>query len=177
MEPEDPLPHSQVPATCPCPETFRSSPYTTSHFLRLLLDNILPSKPGSPTWSLTLRFPHQNPVYASPLQNACYMPRPSRSSRFYHPNGIWWGVQVIQLLIMHFSPLPCYLVPLLNTLYSKPLSLCSSLNVSYQVSQPNKTTGKIIVLYIVIFKFFNSKLKDQTFCTNDSKHSLTSICS
>ena len=27
MEPEDSLPYSQVPATCPCPEPARSSPY------------------------------------------------------------------------------------------------------------------------------------------------------
>jgi len=37
---------------------------------------------------------------------------------------------------------------LLNTLFSNTLSLCSSLNVSDQVSHPYKTTGKIIVLYI-----------------------------
>jgi hypothetical protein len=28
------------------------------------------------------------------------MPRPSHSSRFYHPNNIGWAVQTIQLLIM-----------------------------------------------------------------------------
>ena len=43
---------------------------------------------------------------------------------------------------------------LLNTLFSKNLSLRSSLNVSDQVSQPYKTTGKTLILYILIFKFF-----------------------
>ena len=57
------------------------------------------------------RFPHQTPVYASPLPHTRYMPRPYNSSRFYHPNNIGWGVQIIQLLIMQFPPLPCYLVP------------------------------------------------------------------
>jgi hypothetical protein len=37
-------------------------------------------------WSLSFRLPHQNPVYASPLPNTRYMPRPSYSSPFYHPD-------------------------------------------------------------------------------------------
>jgi hypothetical protein len=33
--------------------------------------------PGSPQWSLFLRFPHQKPVHASPLPHPSYMPCPS----------------------------------------------------------------------------------------------------
>ena len=40
------------------------------HFLNIHLNIILPSKPGSPRWSLTFRFPQQNPVHASPLPHA-----------------------------------------------------------------------------------------------------------
>jgi hypothetical protein len=37
--------------------------------------------------------------------------------------------------------------------------------VSDQVSHPYKTKGKIIVLYVIIYKFLNSKLEDKRFCT------------
>ena len=36
-------------------------------FLKFHLSIIITSTPGSPKCSLTLRFPHQNPVYASPF--------------------------------------------------------------------------------------------------------------
>jgi hypothetical protein len=63
--------------------------------------------PGSPQWTLSFRFPHQNPVHASPFPHSSYMPRPSHSSRFYHPHSSWWGIQIIKLLIMKCSKLPC----------------------------------------------------------------------
>jgi len=52
---------------------------------------------------------------------------------------------------------------LLNTIFSYTLSFLSSLNVSDQVSHPYKTTGKIIVLCILIFKFLDSNLEDKRF--------------
>ena len=50
---------------------------------------------------------------------------------------------------------------LLSTLFSKTLSLLSSLNVSDQVSQPHKTTGMIIGLYILIFTLSDGKLEEK----------------
>ena len=61
---------------------------TPSNFLKILLNIILTSASGSPQWSLSLRFPRQNPVHPSPLLHTRHMPRPSHSSRFYHPHNI-----------------------------------------------------------------------------------------
>ena len=57
----------------------------TSHYLKIHLNIILPSMPGSPKWSLSLGFSHENPVYTSHLPHTCYMPYPPLSSWFYHP--------------------------------------------------------------------------------------------
>jgi len=84
MGPEGSLPQSQVHATCSILSQLDPVHTPTSHFLKIRLNIILPSTPGSPKWSLSFRFPHQNPVYASPLPQTRYMPRQSLS-RFYHP--------------------------------------------------------------------------------------------
>ena len=89
-------------ANCTYPEPDQYSPRPPTHFLKIHLNIILPS--------LALRFLNQQPVCNFPLPHTCYMPRPCNFSRFYHPNNIWRGVQIIELFIMWFSPLPCYLV-------------------------------------------------------------------
>ena len=78
------------------------------------------------------------------------------------------------------SPVTSYLLGpniLVNALFSNTLSQLSSLNVSDQVSHLYKTTGKTIVLNILIFKFLDNKLEAKGSAPNDSKHSVTSLCS
>ena len=56
------------------------TPHSTSWRSILILSFYL--RQGLPKWSLSLRFRHQNPVYASPLPHTRYIPHPSHSSRF-----------------------------------------------------------------------------------------------
>jgi hypothetical protein len=84
----------------------------TPHFIKILLNIILPSTSASPQWALFLRIPLQNPVHVSPLRHKRYMPHPSHYSTFYLSHNIRWAVQIIKLIIMKFSSLPFYPVTL-----------------------------------------------------------------
>jgi len=71
----------------------------TSYFLKIHLNIILPTMPGSPKWPLSLRFPPPKPWILLSYPPYALHARPSHSE-FYHQNNIEWGVQIIKLLIM-----------------------------------------------------------------------------
>ena len=79
--------------------SFIQSMSPSFHFPKIQINIILPSTPGSPKWSFSLRCPYQNPVYASPLLHTLSTHHPSHSSRFYRTNNIGWVLQIIKLLI------------------------------------------------------------------------------
>jgi hypothetical protein len=54
---------------------------------------------------------------------------------------------------------------LLSTLFSNTLNLCSSLNVTDQVSHPYKTAGRITVLCVLTFTFLDSRREDRRLWT------------
>jgi len=99
--------------------------------------------------SLPFRFFNQNTACISHLAHVCYMFLPSHPPRFDHPHT--------KLLIMQSSPASSFsflLGPniLLSSLFSDTFNLCSSLSVRDQVSHPYKMTGKVMILYTLIFK-------------------------
>ena len=123
-----------------------------SHVLKILFNIILPSTPGCSKWSLSFRFPHQNPVCTSPINHKCYMPRPFHSSRFDHLKSVWSGLQSFSSSLCNFlySPLTSsFLGPniLLCTLFSSTFSRRSSFNVNDQVSHPYKFLIVLVLKY------------------------------
>jgi hypothetical protein len=83
---------------------------------------------------------------------------------------IWWWEQITKLPMCNFLHCPVIsslLGPdiLLSTLFSNTLSVCSSLNVTDQVSHPYKTTGRIMVLYILTFTFPDSRREGRSLWT------------
>ena len=134
----------------------------TSHFLKIRLNIILPSTPGYPKWSpsgfLTkiLYTPLLSPIGGTCSSYIIFLDFITRTIL-----GEQYRSLSSSLCSFLHSPVPSSFVGpniLLNTLFSNTLSLRFSLNVSDQVLHPYKTTGKIIVLYILIVKFLDSKL-------------------
>jgi hypothetical protein len=71
---------------------------------------------------------------------------------------------MIKLLVMKSLQVPCYVVPLRRRYLSQHLVLENShpslfLSVAAQVSHPYKTTGKIIVLCILILIILDRKIE------------------
>ena len=144
-----------------------------AHFPKIHLNIIPPFTPGYSKWSLPSGFP---PKHCIRLLSPPYV--------LHAPPNSFFSICTRTILDEEYRSLSSTVTSsllgphtLLSTLFSNNFSLRSSLNVSDQVSHPYKTTGKIIVLRIWILYFWIANWKTNDSVPNDSKHSLTSICS
>ena len=146
---------SQGLASGPSLVTDEYSPYPSPYFLNIHFSIIQSPMQIFSETNPSFKFPHQRPVCVFPVPHTCHIPRPSRSPWFDHLRGISWTIRVMKLPVcsfLNFSVINSLLgtTTPLSTLFSNTLSLCSSLNMTHQFSHPY-TTGKIIVLYILVF--------------------------
>jgi len=127
---------SQVPATCPILRQIDPVHALTSHFLKVHLNIIIPSTPGS-----SLFGPHHKPVYTSAPPMRATFPAISFFFDFITRTIVGEGYRSLSSSLRSFlhSPVTSSLLGpniLHNILFSNTLSLRSSLNVSDQVSHP-----------------------------------------
>ena len=92
------------------------------------------------------------------------MPCPPLSHLFDILNNFRWAIEVMKLLIMSFSPVSYHFLSLCTNIFSALFELPQSV-VFPQCARPSftpiKTTGNIIVLYILIFIFLDSEQEDR----------------
>ena len=132
----------------------------TFHLLEIHPNIIHPSTPRSPHWSPSLRFPHQDPIHplSSPIRATClahlilldFITRTVLGEEYKSFSSSLCNLLHSPVTSSHRGP-----NILLNTMFSNTLSFLSSRNVNEQVSHPYETTGKIIVLYILIFRYLD----------------------
>jgi hypothetical protein len=143
----NPKVHYRIQKSPPLVQPAHASSCPPSHFLKIHFNFILPSTPGSPKGSPSLRSPYQNPVCTSLFP--IHATGPVHLIILDLITRIIFGNEYRPLSssfcsLLH-SPVTSSLFGpniLLRTLFSNTLSFCSSLSVRDQVSHPYKQQVK-----------------------------------
>jgi hypothetical protein len=75
---------------------------TSYPIFKINFNIVLQSVPRFSKGSLCLRLLNQNCVYISLLPHTWHVSLPSHLSSFPYSSNIWWGVLIVELLIMQF---------------------------------------------------------------------------
>jgi hypothetical protein len=156
MEPQGSLQFSKEPTTGSYPEPDKSSRYNFILFSKIHFSIIFLPKSRS-YLSLSFWLSHRNPFcifLASSLSHAFSMPYQSHPLWLHNSIFILRSVQILKFLYAILSSLLLFHPSRVQIFSSAP---CSSLNVTDQVSQSYKTTGKIKSFYIIIFRYLDSR--------------------
>ena len=154
MKPKGSVPCSQQPATRPNPEWDQSS--TRAHIqFKIQFNTILSSTPVSSKWSLSFEFPCRNSICGPLLPRTCRMSRPSHPLWLDHPNNNSSRPQIMKLLILQSSPVPCYLSLLEQSIFHNTQFSTPSAYV-FLMWQPKFTPlkqGKKLLVHLLRAKY------------------------
>jgi len=168
-----------VSATCPYrePEVFSPWPHSTSWRFILILSSHL--RLGLPSGffpsDLTTKTPSPRPIRATCHAHLFLLDEITRI--IFGDEHRSWSFSLcsfLQSLITSSLLGPTFF---LDTLFSDILSLRSYLKVRDHVSHSYKTKRKTVVFLSQSLYFWIPNWKTQDYAPNDSKHSLSSICS
>jgi len=157
MEPDGSLQHSQVPILNQLDPIHTPNPSSR----KIHLNITFPSKPGSPKWSLSLRYPHEIPVCASLLPVRATYPANPIPLDFIIRTILGEEYRSLSYSLCSFlhSSVTLSLLGLnilLNILFSDTLSPRSSLIVNDQISHPYKQPTE---LYQIRFSVVHSEFE------------------
>ena len=117
----------------------------------------VPSAPGSFQAVLSIGFSPYDYWWVSLSPHTCHQSPVCYPAWFYHPDDFWWGVQIMKLHVMHFSPSFFHSICFALICFSTPCSLTSSFGILplmsevKLVSRPYETTGKVECLCLFAF--------------------------
>jgi len=169
MKPEGSLLHSQVPATCPCPEPDQSCPWLT---IPLPEDPFQCYPPIYAYICQVVSFLRDSPPNSVNilLLHACNLPCPSDPPLFVHHNNIQRVVQAVMLLIMQSSRASHYVLPLRykHLLWHCSQTLSSSTLPIIWENKFHTHTKQ----HVNIFSYFSQVMGEKTSELNCIKHPL-----